>query len=393
MSRTQTDILIAGGGIAGLTAAAAFAQRGYSVTLVAPKAPLRDDRGDLRSTAFLDPAITLFEEAGLWSHLAPHAQPLQQLRIVDTTGWPPEIRDSRTFVSQDEGTPPLAQNLMNWRIADVLLSDLEERENVTLLWGSTLTGLTLREAHAIARLSSGESLEARLVIGADGRESGTRRLAGIDAQINRFGQKALAFTATHPEPHHDVSTEVYNQGGPFTLIPLPDHAGSHASAVVWMTPGPETARLQALDDEAFSQEATTRSANVFGPLTLASGRATFPIVTLKAKHLTAQRVALVAEAAHVIPPIGAQGLNTSLNDIAALVEAVKPGQLGTRQHLDAYEKSRASDIAARVGAIGLYNRLTRSGLPPLQGLRLAGLRAVADIAPLRRRVMDAGMGR
>ena len=126
--------------------------------------------------------------------------------------------------------------------------------------------------------------------------------------------------------------------------------------------------------------------------TLTGPRGLFPIITLRAKALTAQRTALIAEAAHVIPPIGAQGLNTSLNDLSALIETATPETLGTRQHLDAYEKSRARDVAARVAAIGFYNRLTRSGLPQLQDLRLAGLKAVADLPPLRRAVMRAGMG-
>lgn len=392
MARTQTDILIAGGGIAGLTAAAGFAQAGFSVTLAAPAPPRRDDRGDLRSTAFLDPAIALFEQAGLWGALAPHAQPLQELRIVDSTGWPPHVRDSRTFRSEAEGSPPLAWNLMNWRIADVLLDDLEKRQNVTLHWGAGLASMVTREAHAPVRLSDGTGLQVRLVVGADGRDSPVREAAGIGARITRFGQKALAFTVTHPEPHRNVSTEIYNQGGPFTLIPLPDHAGSPASAAVWMNPGPEAARLQNLEPEEFSAEATIRSCGLLGPLALASGRAAFPIITLRATALTARRTAIVAEAAHVIPPIGAQGLNTSLNDIAALVAGATPEGLGSRQHLDAYEASRARDIAARVAAIGFYNRLTRSGLPALQALRLSGLRAVADLPPLRRAVMRAGIG-
>ncbi|MCO6382722.1 FAD-dependent monooxygenase [Oceanicola sp. 502str15] len=393
MTRETTDILIAGAGIAGLTAAACFGQAGYSVTLAAPRPPSRDKtEGDQRSTAFLDPATALFSQAGLWDALAPHAQPLQELHITDTTGWPPKIRDTRAFRSEAPGTPPLAQNLMNWRIADVLLNALESLPNVTLHWGAGFASMVTREREALLRLTDGTSLRARLVIGADGRSSTVREAAGIEAEISRFGQKALAFTVTHPEPHSNISTEVYNQGGPFTLIPLPDSAGQAQSAVVWMTPGPETLRLQALDDAAFSAKASTRSAGLLGPLTLASRRALFPIITLRAKALTAQRTALIAEAAHVIPPIGAQGLNTSLNDLAALLGSATPDTLGSRQHLDAYEKSRARDVAARVAAIGFYNRLTRSGLPPLQSLRLSGLKVVADLPPLRRAVMRAGMG-
>ncbi|SIN83099.1 FAD-dependent monooxygenase [Vannielia litorea] len=393
MTRETTDILIAGAGIAGLTAAACFGQAGYRVTLAAPAPPRRDKtQGDQRSTAFLDPAIALFSEAGLWARLAPHAQPLQELHITDTTGWPPRTRDSRAFRSDAPGTPPLAQNLMNWRIADVLLNALESLPNVALHWGAGFASMVTREREALVRLTDDSSLRARLVIGADGRDSAVRETAGITAEISRFGQKALAFSVTHPEPHRDISTEVYNQGGPFTLIPLPDEDGTPTSAVVWMNPGPEALRLQALDAEAFSAEATTRSAGLLGPLTLASPRAVFPIITLRSRALTAQRTALIAEAAHVIPPIGAQGLNTSLNDLAALLKSATPDALGSRQHLDRYENSRARDVAARVAAIGFYNRLTRSGLPPLQSLRLSGLKAVADLPPLRRAVMKAGMG-
>ena len=392
MTRPETDILVAGGGIAGLTAAAAFAHEGYTVTLAAPAAPRRDAEGDQRSTALLDPATQLFSKANLWEALAAHAQPLQRLQIVDTVGWPPEIRDRRVFHSEAPGEPPLAQNLMNWRIADVLLNFLESQPNVTLHWGAGFASMVTRDTGAIARLTDGTSLRTRLVVGADGRGSAVREAAGIEAKISRFGQKALAFTVTHPEPHENISTEVYNQGGPFTLIPLPRSGDAPASAAVWMNPGPEAVRLQALEPEAFSAEATTRSAGLLGPLTLTGPRGLFPIITLRATALTAQRTALIAEAAHVIPPIGAQGLNTSLNDLSALIETATPETLGTRQHLDAYENSRARDVAARVAAIGFYNRLTRSGLPQLQDLRLAGLKAVADLPPLRRAVMRAGMG-
>jgi 2-octaprenyl-6-methoxyphenol hydroxylase len=178
------------------------------------------------------------------------------------------------------------------------------------------------------------------------------------------------------------------------LVPLPDVQGGPASAVVWMNDGRRSLDLLAMDEAAFGAEATLRSCGVLGPLTLASPRRLWPVVTQSADRLTAQRTAIVAEAAHVLPPIGAQGLNTSLHDVAALVDlaAADPEGLGAPAMLAAYETARARDIRTRATAIDLFNRVCRSGEAPVQALRLAGLKAVHDIAPLRRAVMRAGLG-
>ncbi len=192
-------------------------------------------------------------------------------------------------------------------------------------------------------------IDCRLVVGADGRDSAVREAAGIAARTTRYGQKSLAFTATHPMPHDNISTEIYHYGGPFTMVPLADIDGRPASAIVWMNAGPRSAELLGLDPAAFNAEMTARSGGLFGPLELASRRGIFPIITQRAERLTAERTALVAEAAHVLPPIGAQGLNTSLNDIAALMQAARdhPGALGEPQMLAAYARARHTDIARR----------------------------------------------
>jgi 2-octaprenyl-6-methoxyphenol hydroxylase len=150
----------------------------------------------------------------------------------------------------------------------------------------------------------------------------------------------------------------------------------------------------AMDEAAFSREATLRSCGALGELTLASPRRLWPVVTQRAEALTAQRTAIVAEAAHVLPPIGAQGLNTSLHDIVALVDlaAANPASIGSPAMLAAYAKSRERDVRARAAVIDLFNRVCRSGEAPVQALRLAGLKAVHDIAPLRHTVMRAGLG-
>ncbi len=397
MNRTDTDIFISGGGIAGLTAAAALGQLGFTVVLADPAPPpseAAEDGSDLRSTAFLQPAKQLLADAELWSALAPHATALETLRVIDCAGDPPEVRTERAFRSSDVGEAAFGWNLPNWLTRKVLAARLADLEGIELRLGTGFRALLTREREAIVTLDDGAQVRARLAIAADGHASPLREAAGIDAETTRYGQKALAFVVTHDLPHDNVSSELYLSGGAFTLVPLPDHDGLPASAVVWMNDGAEALRLMALDDAAFSDAATTRACGVLGALRLASPRRLWPVITRRAQRLTAQRVALIAEAAHVLPPIGAQGLNTSLADIATLVELARsdPDALGTQTFLDHFVRARARDIRARTVAIDLYNRVCRSDTPSVQSLRSLGLKLAHDVAPLRHRIMLAGLG-
>lgn len=396
-TREKTDVLIVGGGIAGLVAAAAFGRAGFETILVDPAKPITNDAdpsADLRSTAFLRPARDLFEHIGIWDVLADWATPLEALRIIDTAGDPAEPRDQRLFQGEDLNYAPFGWNFLNWKIRAALLEAIQDMPRISLRYGVGFKSLLTRTNNAIVGLSDGARIEAKLVIGADGRASPLREAAGIAVQTTQYGQKALAFTATHDVPHENISTEIYHQGGPFTMVPLPDIEGRPASAIVWMNKGARAQSLLTMNEAQFNAEMAARSCDLFGRITLASRRAAFPIITQRARALTAERTALIAEAAHVLPPIGAQGLNTSLNDIAALLSAAEadPAQIGGPLMLEAYEKARLNDIKARARAIDLFNRVTRAPQAPLQALRLAGLKAVHDIAPLRRRLMRAGMG-
>ncbi len=385
------DIFISGGGIAGLTAAAALSARGWRIVLADP-APPQSGAADTRSTAFLSPARRLFEEAGVWQDLAPHATPLDVLRVIDTSGWPPIERARREFAAADLGEETFGWNVPNAISRPALARALRDRADVDLRLGAGFRSLLVRDREALVTLTDGSRIAARLVVAADGRASPVREAAGINVAITRYGQRALAFAVTHPEPHGNVSTEIYNRGGAFTLVPLPDRDGAHASAVVWMDDARRAAELSDRGPEAIGTEATTRSGALLGPLTLASAVGSWPIVTQVAVRLTTPRVALIAEAAHVMPPIGAQGLNTSLTDIAALAKALTRDDPGEEVALAAYARSRHGDIRARATAIDLFNRVCRSGAPPIRALRSTGLIATHDLAPLRRLAMRAGLG-
>jgi 2-octaprenyl-6-methoxyphenol hydroxylase len=392
-----TDVFISGGGIAGLSTALGFANAGFSVVLADPAPPpseMASDGSDLRSTAFLQPARALLEKAGIWDALAPHATPLEALRVIDSKGNPPAIETERTFASSDLGESAFGWNLPNWLTRKVMTEAAAKTPNLDLRLGIGFKGLLARETEALVTLTDGSRLRAQLAIAADGRASPLRQAAGVDVSVTRYGQKALAFAVTHEVPHDCISTELYHQGGAFVLVPLPDVAGASASAVVWMNDGPRALELMALDEDGFSDAATVRSCGVLGQLRLASPRRLWPVVTQTATALCARRVAIIAEAAHVLPPIGAQGLNTSLKDAAILLDLAEtdPTTLGTARFLDAFAKTRSRDIAARAKVVDLYNRICRSGEAPVQALRSAGLKLVHDVRPIRQSVMRAGMG-
>ncbi|NRA99170.1 MAG: FAD-dependent monooxygenase [Rhodobacteraceae bacterium] len=397
MARQQVDIVIAGGGVAGLTAAAAFGSAGFSVVIADPAPPpqaVEDEASDLRATAFLQPSIALFRDAGVWDELAPFAVPLDALRVIDTTGTPPEITAERTFEPADVGQDSFGWNLPNWITRKVLTETVAAMPGVDMRSGTAIDGMTQRESEAIVRLSDGTSLSAQLLIGADGRASTVRRLASIPTRTQRYGQKALAFTVTHPLPHNNISTEIYNRGGAFTLVPAQDVDGQSASGVVWMQDGDVAQDCMQMAPEDLAEVMTLRSCHVLGRLTLASPRRLWPVITQTSTKMAAQRVALVAEAAHVLPPIGAQGLNTSLADIRVLRDLAHatPDALGTPKMLDAYEKARGRDVRLRASAIDLFNRVCKSDAPLVQGLRTAGLKTVHDLPGLRRTIMSQGMG-
>ena len=397
MDRIKTDILVSGGGVAGLTAAAAFGSAGFSVICTDPEPPVtdRDATGaDHRSTAFLHPSIPVLQAAGLWDRLAPHAAPLQIMRIVDAGGPVAEPRIVKDFDAAEISDQPFGWNLPNWLLRREMVARLRELPNVTFLPGTATARVMTREAEALATLSDGKRIAAQLVVAADGRNSTVRQEVGIDVTTTRYGQKALAFAVAHAIPHNNISTEIHRSGGPFTLVPLPDRNGGPTSSVVWMETGPEVARLAALPVAEFEAAINERSCGVLGALRLDSARTVWPIITQAAERMVATRVALIAEAAHVMPPIGAQGLNMSLADLSALLDLAmaNPASLGSAEMLAAFERKRHLEVKARLAGVDLLNRTSMLGEPFLRDLRAGALNALYSLGPVRKTLMKAGLG-
>lgn len=249
---------------------------------------------------------------------------------------------------------------------------------------------------AIVTLSDGAQVAARLVVAADGRASPLRQALDIPVMHTGYGQKAVVFAVQATEPHDGVSTEIHRSGGPFTLVPLPDRDGVPHAAVVWMEDGPTAAALADLPAAEFDAALNDRACGVMGRLSLVGRRAVWPIVSQLAQRFDGPRVALIGEAAHVMPPIGAQGLNTSLADVRCLADLVNSASaagddIASAAHLARYTQRRWPDAALRMAGVDALNRASQSSLQPLRDLRGLGLRVLHDVRPLRRLAMRAGM--
>lgn len=397
MTRTNTDILISGGGVAGLTAACAFGAAGFSVICVDPAPPITDegaDKADLRTTAFLQPAQRLLADCGLWDRLSANAAALQIMRIVDAGGAEYTARDIADFNADDISDKPFGWNLPNWLLRREMLAHIDKMPNVSFRAGIATKRLTTRTTEARVSLSDGSTIAAKLLLAADGRGSNIRQQCNIGFKTWRYGQKALAFSVNHSIPHDNVSTEIHRTGGPFTLVPMPDFNNMPRSAIVWMDNGAKINDLAKMPIEAFEAELFERSAHLFGPMQLIGRRSTWPIISQLAERFTAQRVALIAEAAHVVPPIGAQGLNMSLGDMACLLDLAKadPENIGSAEMLDAYQAARWSHTRTRVHGINLLNRASMATNPTLRDIRRLGLKSLHGLAPVRKYLMKTGLG-
>ena len=380
------DTVVIGGGPAGLAAAIALAVTGARTALLARRTPYADNR----TTALLGASVDLLERLDVWPRCRDKAAALQIMRLVDDTGRlirAPEVR----FSSHEIGLEQFGFNIANRS----LIAALEERaaELPNLARHDDEAGaIEPDDAEVSVRTSRGQVLTARLVVGADGRQSPSRTAAGIEVIRRDLRQSALTFNISHSRPHQNISTEFHTPQGPCVFVPLP---GNQCS-VVWVQATKEAERLMALGDDELSAAAEKQSHSILGRVQVEAGRNVFPLAIERPTQFASHRVALVGESAHVLPPIGAQGLNMGLRDAADLADIVGAAMSlgedpGSPQVLARYQSARRTDVASRTIAIDIANRSLLNDFLAVQSLRAAGMHLLGSFGPLRRLAMREGL--
>jgi 2-octaprenyl-6-methoxyphenol hydroxylase len=377
------QVAVVGGGPAGLIAAIALKSAGVDVLLIAPT-----PEESHRTTALLAGSVTALTTLGVWEACNPHAARLAAIRIIDDTRRllrAPEVHFNATEIGLDA----FGYNIENRHLVAALTARAEHlniarRTDMALAITSDAASVTIKFADGAARV--------RLVVGADGAHSLCRKAAGIGSDRRAYPQTALTLNLAHVRPHDDTSTEFHTERGPFTLVPLP----GQRSSLVCVLDAPSAAALAAMSDADLSAEIERRAHSLLGRMTVEPGRGVFPLAIETAHSFARARIALIGEAAHVVPPIGAQGLNLGLRDAATLAELVadahrQNADVGSPALLARYEAMRRADTVSRRIAVDLLNRSLLTDFLPVHGMRGLSLYLVDRIGPLRRTLMREGV--
>jgi 2-octaprenyl-6-methoxyphenol hydroxylase len=387
----DADILVVGAGAAGLSVALALVQSGFSVVCVGHV----DRRVNGRTVALFESSLRFYKALGLWPHFRSKTAALEKITMIDATG-SRFAAPSVTFAASEIGLSAFGENIEN----SVLVEGLAEIAAATpglALHEGLLAEISFAPDSAHAALADGRRIKARLVVAADGRGSLARTTAGISVRSWTYPQVALTVLLSHAMPHRHVSTEFHTRSGPCTLVPLGARGDKpHRSSLVWLMSAEEADRRRGLEPAALESEIEDQVDSLLGIVQLDGPCGFFPMAGMSVGRLFAHRIALVGEAAHVFPPLAAQGLNLSLRDGAALVETLEDARalgkdIGGVATLKDYAASRRNDISLRTHGIDFLNRSLLTDFLPVDVMRGSALFAFSMIGPLRRALMREGV--
>lgn len=391
MEQSLKNISIIGTGPVGLISAIALSKMtDFKITLFGPKLSIDLLEKDTRTTAFMAPSIQLLDKCDIWKNCNQNASPLKHLRMIDDCG--SLIRAPECyFSSQELDMPYFAQNIPNSDLNKALIEMILDENKITWIETEAVTNIENNKDNVLITTSEEKTHSADYCIGADGRNSICRQATSIETSKWDYDQTAIACAFTHSEPHKATSTEIHRTTGPMTLIPLEENR----SSLVWSLTPKEASRITALDDDEFSSLLFENSHAILGEITSVEPRKAFPITGLKLDKFAENRIALVGEAAHVIPPIGAQGMNLGLRDAAHLIDILKNAVSNhdlIAKITDEYNKSRKTDIMSRTFVIDMLNKSLLLNNISLRSIRTAGLTILRNFKSMRQMIMQQGLG-
>ena len=388
----RADAIIFGGGMVGLALAAALDGSGVSAIVVDPADPAPRTSGafDGRTSAVSSSSMRMLETIGAAAHLPEPGCPIRTIAVADGL----EPGGLHFEAEEDE---PLGWMHENRNLRAALQARAEAGKNLWLLWKSKPVDVERGPTGVVVSLADGRKLNAPLLIAADGRNSPMREAAGIRVARWRYKHQAIVSVLRHERPHDHVAYEIFYPTGPFALLPMTDDSGGHRSAIVWSVPQQDAAGWLSLNDEDFAGEAQAAMGGFLGKIEMLAPRSSYPLGFHHAAQITAERLALVGDAAHAIHPIAGQGLNLGFRDVAALAQVLVEGarlglDLGDRQLLDRYQRWRSLDALFVAFATDSLTRIY--GVPgrTASAVRRFGMGLVERITPLKNRLMSEARG-
>ena len=388
------DVLIVGGGLAGPALALALAREGLSVALIDARPPATADGPENgRSYALALASRRLLTHLGVWARVANQAQPMLAIKVAD--GRPGEapspLHLAFDHAEIEEG--PMGHMVEDRHLRAALDASLAAEPRVLVRRGATVIAQDTGAGFAAVALADGSRIEGRLLVGADGRDSGTARRAGIGRMAWGYGQTAVTCSVAHERSHRGTAFQLFLPSGPLAILPLI----GNRSSIVWSETDERAKALMTMDDDAFLAALRPVFGSFLGPIRLDGPRFAYPLGLTLAKSFTAPRLALVGDAAHGVHPIAGQGLNAGLRDVAALAEVLAEARargedVGTAPVLDRYAKWRRFDTATLALATDGFNRLFSNDSRPLRLVRDLGLGLVNRLPPLRRAFIREAAG-
>jgi len=390
MTDISADVLVIGGGLVGGPLACALAGAGLKVVVVdgeTPQAALAPTFDGRASAVALAPQRML-AAIGLWPEIEPFAAPIKQIRVSD--GASPLFLH---YDHQELGDEPLGWIVENRALRQAIQTGLKAGETVRWIAPAKAVKVTRGAERVEALLQDGRRIEAALAVAADGRASPLRQAAGIDVTSWTYAQTAIVCTLQHEKPHFDTAQEHFLPAGPFAILPLT----GNRSSVVWTEKSHLAGAILAQNDADFQRELESRFGDYLGRLSLEGPRFSYPLSLQMANSYTAQRLALIGDAAHAMHPVAGQGMNMGLRDVAALaellVDAKRLGQdLGDAQILSRYERWRRFDNLLMLGLTDSLVRLFSNDVAPVKWARNLGMAAVNRLPPLKHFFMRHAMG-